>query len=926
MSAPLLLYTASPEDAQGAFSSTARLLDALSDCVAYWHRDGRCLYANPAYAKTVKRDTAELLGRHLTEIHGEALLATAEPLLSQALSGQQVSGELHLEGAGHQDVWWQVELFPNRNHAGDIIGYFFFGRDISATKALARAAEMRQEAIRNLVESINLPMACWDREARLVFCNSPYETWTRRPKSELIGATLTTIFGATAWTNAKAGFVRAFGGESTVYERQVVQPSGGLRWHRIHIFPGARDNLPVQTVFTIAFDIDDDIKLRQQLAANEARIRSVVEAIDLPIVRFDTTRRVNYCNGPYARFVERSIEAVIGTSADELFAASGSAARASHFARAFAGESVTYDESITKNEGSRWIRVRLVGDRDSSGIVRSIYAIGYDVDAEVREREKTELARLRLERFTENIPFPLAYLGVDGHYQFVNGALLNRHALVAERVIGRHVRDVRGATIWHALEAGFASALGGEVSDLEAEVALAGGATRWVRTTLAPNRDADGNVVGVFTASFDVDEIKRAQLQLRQLNNELSAHFDRSPVAVVKYDSTGCIVQWSQRTEEMLGTSASEMIGKRFDFDRVHPLDRDAVRAVVRQVGSGEVDTVVNTHRYLHADGSTRWIEWYNSVLKDADGRTASVLSLGVDATAKMDAEQRLKRFGDGIPNPVTYLGLDSRYQYMNTAFEAWTGITPAQMLGKTPIEVRGALLGGMFQGLVTRALSGEDVRMERLATLVNGEERWVRTHFSPDRDETGAIIGCYNVSFDIHDAKLAEQQLQRMADRDSLTDALTRSAFFRELDRRLQRNDARAISLLFVDLDGFKSINDRLGHAEGDQLLRTVASRLRDMLEPSDCLGRLGGDEFVVLSNTTSHRAAQALGERIIALIQSIPIGTEGTNAVISASVGIAIRLLSGTQTSSDELVQAADKAMYEAKRNGGSRVQFAQ
>lgn len=922
----MLLYTAGPHDEGSGFSSTARLLDALLDAVAYRNRDDRCLYANPAYAKHIKCAPSQLIDRTIAETHGQAVADVLRPIVSHALLGHQVSTDLVITSISGTDLWWHVDLFPNRSHAGDVVGYFFFGRDITAAKSLSKATERHQESIRGLVESINLPMACWDRGARMMFCNSPYELWVRRPRSELIGRTLTEIFGASAWTNARPGFAEAFEGNSTVYERQVAQSTAGLRWHRIHIFPGAQGEGPIETVFTIAFDIDDDIKLRHQLAANEARIRSVVEAINLPIVRVDRALVVKYCNEPYAQFIGRAAAEIVGSPTHQLFASPAADVQKLQFERAFAGENVTYDQISISGERHHWMRVRLVGDRDAAGEIRAVYAIGYDIDSEIREREKIEAARRRLERFTENIPFPLTYIGLDGRYQYANRALLRRHALSQADVLGRHIREVRGEAVWINQEQACSAALAGQSSEIEREVLLADGSRRWTRTVFAPDQDEAGALMGVYASSFDIDEIRRAQMQLSELHAELRMHLDQSPVAVVKYDASGHIVHWSPRAEAILGYRADEMLGKQIDSKFVHPLDRASVKDVIRRIGSGGADTVINLDRYVRADGASVWIEWYNSVLRGASGEMNSVLSLGVDMTARIEAEQRLNRFGDGIPNPVTYVGSDGRYQYVNRGFTHWTGLQATQMIGKTPIEVSGELLGNLLLERINRSLAGETVSVERVSRGFDGRERWIRTHFSPDRDDTGAVIGSYNVTFDIHDAKLAEQALQRLADRDSLTDTLTRSAFFRELERRGSRPTGKALSLLFVDLDGFKEVNDTKGHAAGDELLRRVARKICELVEPSDCVGRLGGDEFVVLTHAGSPGAAQTLGERIVASIRSIELDAAGAAASVSASVGIAMLIASGNPFKGDQFVRAADKAMYVAKREGGGRVRFAE
>jgi diguanylate cyclase (GGDEF)-like protein/PAS domain S-box-containing protein len=923
MDSNLLMYAPAPDDGTEGFASVSMLLDALTFPVSYCDRNFRYRYANDALAKRFRLSTEEIIGRTVGDIQGQHVLALFTPKYQRALDGFLTVYECEVDGVMTGPNWWHFEHYPNRNRAGDVVGFFTFSFDLSSSKALEREVQEREDKIRQLVESINLPMARWDRQARLVFCNSPYEKWVHRSRNEVLGLSLSQIFGATAWTTARSSFERAFAGHPTSYERQVKQPDGSLRWHRVQVFPDLFGSKEASTVFTIAFDIDDDIRLRQQLAANEARIRSVVDGIELPIARMDRDLKITYCNKPYAAFAGRDIHAIVGASIADVFGDSVQRSAEPHFKRAFAGESVSFDRLTDHARREHWIRVRLLPDRDASGNVRAVYATAYDIDADVKAGEKLEAARRRLDVFTDNIPFPLTYLDRQGYYRFANHAFLDRHHLQASDVIGRHPEQARGERVWAENKPYFYRALSGEANSYEREVTLANGQKRWTRTVYSPERDATGQVVGVYATSFDVDEIKRAQVQLARANAQLSAHLDRSPVAVVEYDANGYVVQWSPRAQEMLGSSFAEVVGRRISIERVHPDDRAEVAQIAQQIATAQVDKVINTHRYRHKDGHYLWIEWYTSVEKADNGALKSVLSIGVDNTARIEAERRLQRFGDRIPNPVTYLGKDSRYQFMNLAFQQWTGVTPDQMLGKTPIEARGLQLGSFFQSFIDRSLAGEDIHVERLARLANGDERWIKTHFSPDRNEAGEIIGCYNVSFDVHQTKIAEQALTRAANHDSLTGALSRNAFFNELDRRLTSNEGMMSTILFVDLDGFKSINDTIGHAEGDTVLIRAVERIRGQLKSSDIIGRLGGDEFVVLTRIPSPSVAQKVGERIVSAIREIEI--ENSPALsVSASVGIAMSL-DNASTTGDLLVREADRAMYTAKRSGPGKVRFA-
>ena len=163
-----------------------------------------------------------------------------------------------------------------------------------------------------------------------------------------------------------------------------------------------------------------------------------------------------------------------------------------------------------------------------------------------------------------------------------------------------------------------------------------------------------------------------------------------------------------------------------------------------------------------------------------------------------------------------------------------------------------------------------------------------------------------------------SQEQLARLAVQDQLTNVLNARAFADRLGQELDRNRRypRPLSLMYMDLDNFKVINDTHGHQTGDAVLRLVADAMRSSVRQTDVVGRLGGDEFAVLMPETDAQLADAAAKRLVAGLRTVFKGTPN----VTASIGVVS--CTATEASIDDLLRRADQAMYDAKKLGKDRV----
>lgn len=243
---------------------------------------------------------------------------------------------------------------------------------------------------------------------------------------------------------------------------------------------------------------------------------TLIDAIDLPIGRWDAESRLVFCNEPYLAWTGRPRAALLGKTLAELYGDEAWATAREAFATAFGGHAATYDRRMTHRSPPRWTRVHVFPDRLPGGHVHAVYTLGYDIDDDVTHREAIESARRRLDRFTENIPYPLTYVDRDFVLRFVNRAYVDATGVPAAQLVGRAIGEVRGARRWAEHRPWFERALAGEAVQYTRLTEINGQGPRWMRTSYVPDRNDRGEVVGLYTVSIDVHELTLAQERLKR--------------------------------------------------------------------------------------------------------------------------------------------------------------------------------------------------------------------------------------------------------------------------------------------------------------------------------------------------------------------------------------------------------------------------
>jgi len=263
---------------------------------------------------------------------------------------------------------------------------------------------------------------------------------------------------------------------------------------------------------------------------------------------------------------------------------------------------------------------------------------------------------------------------------------------------------------------------------------------------------------------------------------------------------------------------------------------------------------------------------------------------------------------------------------YVNPIFETLMGYRANEVIGKTPGLFNGPETDRYTRNKIRKALrEGKELRTEIMNYTKSGDPLWLDINIFPLYDSRGNIQYFAAIERDLTEHKRLLARLEKMATIDALTELPNRQHIMHLARREFSRSQRyhRPFSILMIDIDRFKAINDQYGHASGDKVLHEVGRICSLELRDPDVLGRIGGEEFVLLLPDTPRANAMYVAERIRERMARTPITIDRTNLLVTASIGVAERSKSDNDFSN--LLDRADLAMYDAKQDGRNKVKAA-
>lgn len=557
------------------------------------------------------------------------------------------------------------------------------------------------------------------------------------------------------------------------------------------------------------------------------------------------------------------------------------------------------------------------------------YIEGCVVDVTEYRQVQKELADKGrfLQALLDAMATPLFYKTRDGKYRLINEAFASMLGGTPEPVLGKTVFDVSSpelAEAYSEMDEVLFQARGNAIQRYESLVSGAEGLRNVVfskQTVL----DAEGGVEGILGVITDVTQQKRQEEQIEKQHALLATLIESASDHIFYKDSNGIYLGCSENFAASVGMTRDEVVGMT-DTD-LFPPDLAAMfqandKAVLHKKAPIQFDSEIPLPQ------GVKMMETVLAPMLTSGGEVLGVVGIARDVTRRKRLEQELKdtewRYRNIYENAVEGIysaTVEGRILHANPAAARLFGFDSVEALKREVNDIGMELYDDpedrlrLVARLQSRdTVSGFQARCKRR----DGSTFWMGAHVRGIYDGDGRLVELEGIILDVSQRMEQEKALRQRASTDSLTGLPNRDSLRQTCAHMLAQAErsGEKIGVLFIDLDGFKEINDTWGHKAGDELLIQVSDRLRWRLRQSDLAARLGGDEFAVLLwNIQGKKAIAELGQTIVKTLTG-EYECAGEACSLSASVGASLYPEHGQTV--DELLDQADQAMYAVKSKG--------
>jgi len=892
-----------------------------------------------------------------------ALLSAVQPL-------REGSGALainvRLNRPGDIDTTWLM-LRGEPDSPGHAIGTV---QDISAHKRDEEALRESEQRFRQLFEKTpRIAVQGYNRERRVIFWNQASVQLYGYSVAEAMGRRLEDLIIPPEAREQVIGEIDrwlAGGAPIPASELQLQNKSGQRIWiYSSHLMLcNTHDELEL---YCVDIDLSEQKRANAAMEASEARYRNLVEQLNEAIFLTDADGCLSFLNPAWQSLSGYRASEALGKPLQSFLLSDDEQRIAGVMLLILYGQCASWTGDCRLRSASgrtRWVRLQLRREESVLGVRGSLA----DIHAERQTLELQQARNAVLDELLGLQPLTLILRGIAERLE-----LLNPEMQVAIMLLDPAQGCLRLLAA-PSLPASFSQAIDRQKPALQltssAQAVISGElviaphlqqSPHWLafRELAAsagiqacwslPFKDDGGRVLGTFdlyyplpnTPSEDdialVTEFTRlAGLAVQQQHRETErqeseqrfrATFEHAAVGMAHVAPDGRWLRVNSLLCQILGYSREELLRLSFQ-DITHPDDLTRDLDQLRQLLAGEISRYSLEKRYRRGDGRVLWANLSVALVSHADGTPFYFISVVEDISLRKQQELALHQAAtvfDSTHEAVAIVDGGRRILASNPAFSAITGLSREQAIGqRVPLHLGSSVERIRYRELWHAALEQGHWQGELSSRRQDGTvfPLWLTASLVRDCDPLQPQFVL--VFTDLSQFKDSQERMAHLAHFDPLTDLPNRLYARERLNHALehgQRHRER-VAVMFLDLDHFKTINDSLGHAVGDELLVEVAHRLQQRLRNEDTLARLGGDEFLVILENLQHPDEAAHIAQVLLELFERPLPLSEHEVYLTLSIGISLYPDDGQN--GDELIRNADAALYQAKAEGRNCSRF--
>ena len=787
-----------------------------------------------------------------------------------------------------------------------------------------RQLRLHEQEFRSLAENSPDNIIRYDRECRQIYANpSVVETLMALLGRNPMGETPNQAYPDGSFGEYEAALKRVIAtGRMEDLEIMLPDRGDGVQYHMIRM--AAERNLAGEVIGVVAFGRDVTA-----IREGERRLQHFVDS--LPGLAY--TFRLSPDGRGSFLYVSPGVEAMYGLRPEE---AEGDMSTIHN--RAHPEDRPRIEAAIAESARTlspfhvdfrinhpdlplRWLEVRSTPELQADGSL-IWYGIMLDITETKVASEKLKQAHEFSEKLINALPDPLFVKDRQHRWIMVNDAF--------SALLGQPLSEIIGKTDYDYLPAEQADIFW----EMDDKVFTSGDVNINDETIV----DAEGNQLSIQTKKTlvgsdtligvirDLTQARLAEAELRANEEKLRGLYELAPMGIALTDMQGHYLEFNDAFRDICGYSREEL--NQLDYWALTP--KEYAEQEAEQLESLKTHGSYGPYEkeYICKSGSRIPLRLSGALIHDHNGEPY-IWSIVEDITERRQTETKLRMAAsvfEAATEGITITDPAGRILDTNPAFTRISGFTHDEVLGKRPsILASGRHDLAFYQTMWQQVLGAGSWSGEIINRRKNGELYTEQLNIVTVNDESGNTKYYIGIFSDISLLKQHEQHLQHIAHHDDLTGLPNRLLLTDRLSHAIaqaRRND-QMLAILYLDIDGFKPINDNHGHELGDRVLVEIAQRFLQSLRASDTVARIGGDEFVILlAGVSDMRECEFTAHRLLEMI-SRPILLEGHSLDVTASIGICI-YPNDAQDDADTLLRYADQAMYTAKNAGRNQFVF--